>query len=240
MAKSSSTRSQSFKALGLLLMYPAPEIQEACPYALAIIEAEGLVPAERLRPLRTLAHQLANDDALDLQARYVQLFDRNRSLSLNLYEHVHGESRDRGAAMAELKGLYEAEGLDMATGELPDHLPVFLEFLSLLDVGRARMLLGEAAHVIAAIGERLKKRKSPYQAVFVALAALAASTADPKAVAALLAEPEDDPDDLEALDRAWAEEPVSFGPGEAGCPKVSDLVARPAPPTTQGANGHAF
>jgi nitrate reductase delta subunit len=232
-------RGRTFKALGLLLMYPAPEIQEACPYALGLIEAEGLVPGDRLRGLRTLANQLADDDALDLQARYVQLFDRNRSLSLNLYEHVHGESRDRGAAMAELKGLYEAEGLDLTTGELPDHLPVFLEFLSMLEIGRARRLLGEAAHVLAAIGERLKKRRSPYQSVFMALVALAASTADPKAVAALLSEPEEDPDDLEALDRAWAEEPVSFGPGEAGCPKVSDLVARPVATTQEGAGNHA-
>lgn len=234
-------KSQSFKALALFLMYPEAELQEAYPYALAVIEAEGLVARNKLGLLQTLSNSLANDDLLDLQARYIQLFDRNRSLSLNLYEHVHGESRDRGAAMVELKGLYEAEGLDLATGELPDHLPVFLEFLSTLPVDRARALLGEAVHVLAAIAERLKKRRSPYQAVFFALVSLAASVADPKAVAALMAEPEDDPDDLEALDRAWAEEPVSFGPGEAGCPKVSDMVARmgAAPATSEGGSIHA-
>ncbi len=216
---------QTFKALGLFLMYPDVELQAAYPYALAVLEAEGLVPRSRLSSLRFLANQLADDDLLDLQARYVQLFDRNRSLSLNLYEHVHGESRDRGAAMVELRELYAADGLQLATGELPDHLPVFLEFLSTLEGGRARALLGQASHVLAAIGERLKKRRSPYQAVFAALTSIADAAADPTAFAALMAEPEEDPDDLEALDRAWAEEPVTFGPGEAGCPKASDAVA---------------
>ena len=178
------------------------------------------------RRLTHLCEDLASADILDLQARYVRLFDQTRSLSLNLYEHVHGESRDRGQAMVELLKLYSAHGLELEARELPDHLPVFVEFLSVLPADQAGALLGEAAHVLEALHARLKKRRSPYAAVFEALVAKAAARADGEALAALMQEPEDDPDDLEALDRAWAEEPVTFGPGDAGCPKAAEMLAR--------------
>ena len=80
--------------------------------------------------LDRLLDELATGDLYDLQERYVLLFDRTRSLSLHLFEHVHGESRDRGQAMVDLKALYERHGLLMSSSELPDHLPLFLEFLS--------------------------------------------------------------------------------------------------------------
>lgn len=215
---------RTFKALGLLLAYPEADYREAYAAAIEVIRAEKLV--KRMGGLERLAKQLGGEDILDLQARYVALFDRGRSVSLNLYEHVHGESRDRGTAMVELKALYASHGLDLGSQELPDYLPVFLEFLSILPFEEARDLLGEAAHVIEALAERLKKRKSPYAAVLVALAGIVAQHSNAQALSALLQQPEDDPDDLEALDRAWAEEPVTFGPGEAGCPKARDLVAQ--------------
>jgi nitrate reductase delta subunit len=102
---------------------------------------------------------------------------------------------------------------------------VFLEFLSILPEAEAASLLGEAAHVIAALGERLHKRGSPYRAVFGALAALSAAPADRAALAALMAEPDDDPGDLAALDKLWAETPVTFGPGDKTCDKADALVA---------------
>lgn len=224
---------RTFKALGLLLAYPEAEYRSAYEAALAAICEERLV--RQTTGLARLAKQLAREDILDLQARYVSLFDRGRAVSLNLYEHVHGESRDRGTAMVELKALYATHGLELGAQELPDYLPVFLEFLSCLPFAQARALLGEAAHVLEALAERLKKRKSPYAAVLAALAGIVADQANAQALQSLLQQPEDDPDDLEALDRAWAEEPVTFGPGEAGCPKARDLVAQMNAPSVQGA-----
>jgi nitrate reductase delta subunit len=215
----------TYKALALFLGYPTAELQAVAAEAMAVIEREGLVPGRIVRALKTLADRLAGSDLYALQEDYVWLFDRTRSLSLNLYEHVHGESRERGQAMVALSELYRARGLELTTGELPDHLPVFLEFLSILPEAEAASLLGEAAHVVAAIGERLHKRGSPYRAVFGALAALSAAPADRAALAALMAEPDDDPGDLSALDKLWAEEPVTFGPGDKTCPKADALVA---------------
>lgn len=216
----------TFKALGLFLVYPEAELQAAYAPAVQLVAEEGLLGARALAGLRRLARQLASEDLLDLQSRYVQMFDRGRALSLNLYEHVHGESRDRGQAMAELKALYAVHGLELTARELPDHLPVFLEFLSTLPEHKAFGLLGEAGHVVAALAERLKRRKSPYAAVLAAIASLADFAAPSQALAGLMDEPEDDPDDLEALDRAWAEEPVHFGPGESGCPKTRELLSQ--------------
>jgi nitrate reductase delta subunit len=206
-----------------------------------VVEAEALVAPAIRRALGKLARELAEGDLFELQERYVWLFDRTRSLSLNLYEHVHGESRDRGPAMVALKQLYAEKGLELASGELPDYLPVFLEFLSTLPDAEAASLLGEAAHVLSALGERLHKRASPYRAVFGALSALAADPADAAALAALMQEPDDDPDDLDAMDKLWAETAVTFGPGDDGCPKADALVSamNTAPNPGRGRSGAA-
>ncbi len=217
--------SRTYKALALLLSYPEETYRHLYPAVSSVLGEEGLLGDRK--GLVRLASELASEDVLDLQSRYVQLFDRSRTLSLHLYEHVHGESRDRGQAMVELNKLYASRGMLLSAQELPDHLPVFLEFLSLLEPNEAAALLGEAAHVLTALRDRLKKRKSPYAAVFAALVDLADTSADAQALGALMAEPEDDPDDLAALDRAWAEEPVSFGPDQqSGCPKTAEMISR--------------
>lgn len=217
--------SRTYKALALLLSYPEEAYRDLYP-AVSDVLGDVRSPGDR-KGLVRLASELASEDVLDLQARYVQLFDRSRTLSLHLYEHVHGESRDRGQAMVELNKLYASRGVLLSAHELPDHLPVFLEFLSLVQANEAAALLGEAAHVLTALRDRLKKRKSPYAAVLAALIDLADTSADAQALSALMAEPEDDPDDLAALDRAWAEEPVSFGPNQqADCPKAAEMVSR--------------
>ncbi len=220
----------TYRALALLLRYPDAEVQALAPAALAAIGEEALVPAPIRRALASLAAELAGGDLYDLQERYVWLFDRTRSLSLNLYEHVHGETRERGPAMVGLLAIYRSRGLDLSASELPDHLPVFLEFLSTLGNDEAASLLGEASHVLAALGQRLHKRQSPYRAVFGALTALAGDPADADALAALMQEPDDDPGDLAAIDRLWAETAVTFGPSEVGCPKAEALVAAMRPP----------
>lgn len=215
----------TYRALALLLRYPDAGVQELAPAAIDAIEADALVPAPIRRALAKLGAELAGGDLYDLQERYVWLFDRTRSLSLNLYEHVHGETRERGPAMVGLLELYRSRGLDLSANELPDHLPVFLEFLSTLSHDEAASLLGDAAHVLAALGQRLHRRQSSYRAVFGALTALAGDPADAAALAALMQEPDDDPDDLAAIDRLWEETAVTFGPGDVGCPKAEALVA---------------
>jgi len=222
----------TYRALALMLSYPTAEIQAAAPEAIAAIRTEGLVPDPIVRSLEKLAEMLEHDDLYELQEGFVQLFDRTRSLSLNLYEHIHGESRDRGQAMAALVELYASYGLELSAKELPDHLPVFLDFLSTLPDAEAASLLGEGAHVLAALTERLYKRESPYRAVFGALSNLADAEPDTAAVAALMQEPDEDPDDLEALDKSWEETAVSFGPGEVGCPKADSILSamNAAPP----------
>ena len=214
----------TYRALALLLRYPNEEVQALAPAALAAVESEVLVPRPIRRALAKLGEELAAGDLFELQERYVWLFDRTRSLSLNLYEHVHGETRDRGPAMVALLELYRSKGLELSANELPDYLPVFLEFLSTLPDAAAASLLGEAAHVLSALGQRLHKRDSAYRAVFGALSAMAADPADAEALAALMAEPDEDPDDLEAMDRLWAETAVTFGPADVGCPKTDALV----------------
>lgn len=214
----------TYKALAVLLAYPTAEIQDLARPAIQAIEDGGMVPAQIRRSLARLADELADGDLFELQERYVWQFDRTRSLSLNLYEHVHGESRDRGQAMVALLELYRSKGVELSANELPDNLPVFLEFLSLLPEPEAASLLGEAAHVLAAMGERLHKRQSPYRAVFGALTALAGAPADAASLASLMQEPDDDPGDFETLDRLWAETAVTFGPSDVGCPKAEDLV----------------
>lgn len=223
-----------FKALSALLSYPSAELQGAVAEIGAVIEAETGIPGRVRKQLRVLLDELATGDLYDLQERYVLLFDRTRSLSLHLFEHVHGEGRDRGQAMIDLKSMYENSGLFMGAAELPDFLPMFLEFLSTLPREEARELLAQPAHIFSALAERLRKRGSAYEAVLRALAELPSVKAGHDEVARLLAEPDPDANDLAALDAAWEDEPVQFGPGAADSCKdglISRIRAgrRPAP-----------
>jgi nitrate reductase delta subunit len=215
---------KTFKVLSALLSYPTAELQQAAGELAAALDADGLVTGHVRAALQRLIDDIAGGDLYDLQERYTLLFDRTRSLSLHLFEHVHGESRDRGQAMIDLKAMYEQAGLDISASELPDFLPLFLEYLSTLPVNDACATLGQPTHILTALAERLRKRKSPYEAVLRALAALAAAKPKPEDVAILMQEPDPDPLDLAALDAAWEDEPVTFGPGATGC--KDGLVAR--------------
>jgi len=233
---------RTFKVLSLLLSYPTEAIREAAPEFRGVIESEALVPVRFRAPLFALIDEIAERDLYDLQERYVLLFDRTRSLSLHLFEHVHGESRDRGQAMVDLMALYESHGLAIGAKELPDYLPLFLEFLATCQMLEARSLLAQPLHVVTALRERLQKRKSVYTAAFRALEVLADGKAEAEPLAALLNEPEDDPNDLEALDRIWEEEVVTFGPGNnaagmiapgGACPATRATLARMDQPRVQ-------
>jgi nitrate reductase delta subunit len=213
-----------YKVLSALISYPTPELQAAAPEIAALIAADhDLLPAQRVT-LAAFAEEIEHGDLLELQSRYVDLFDRSRSLSLYLFEHIHGESRERGQAMVDLRERYRIAGLDIAANELPDFFPLFLEFLSVCPAAEARQMLGDVAHVLRAVGERLTSRDSPYGAIFAALETLAAAAPDPVLLDEMQTKAIDDPADLAALDRAWEEAEVRFGAGDAqtdGCPRVA-------------------
>lgn len=223
---------KTFQALSLLLTYPTAELQAAVPALAAVLHGEGLLGPRRMQALSVLLAELAERDLYDLQERHVLLFDRARSLSLNLFEHIHGEGRDRGGAMVDLLEMYRAGGLDLAGVELPDHLPVLLEYLSTRPPAEARSVLGDAGHILVALSERLARRAAPHAAVLDALVAIAGAETGTDAARALLDQRDDDPEDLAALDAVWAEAQVTFGPDpDAGCPVSRDILARmDAPP----------
>lgn len=233
---------RTLKSLSLILSYPTRDLQKAMPEISAVLAADSRLTAAARRSLRPLMDELAQRDIYDLEESYVALFDRSRTLSLNLFEHVHGESRDRGGAMVSLVETYREAGFEPATSELPDHLPVLLEFLATRPFAEAQTVLADAAHIVEALNARLTRRESAYAAVFAALLQLAGARADQDAVAELLEEPETDLDDLEALDAVWEESEVLFGPDpNAGCPQVRDMLSRmdvpvtPAPDRSSGA-----
>jgi nitrate reductase delta subunit len=213
---------KTLRALAALLSYPTAELVAAADEIRQALDREAVVPAPEREALHRLIDDLAAGDLYDLQERYGLLFDRTRSLSLHLFEHVHGESRDRGQAMVDLLKLYEEGGYTPTPRELPDFLPLFLEYASTLAPKAAIELIGQPANVIAALRERLAKRSSPYEAIMAALLALSRAKLDAAALATLRAEPDPEPDDLEALDAAWVEQEVTFGPGTqataSGCP----------------------
>lgn len=227
---------KTLKVLSALLSYPTPELMAAADELKAVLRAEAVLPPPHLAAVCDLADDLCTHDIYDAQERHLLLFDRTRTLSLHLFEHVHGESRDRGQAMVDLLQVYEAAGYVPTASELPDYLPLFLEFASTRAAAEALDLIGQPAHVLAALAERLGRRQSPYRAVLDALVAMTKVKLAPAQLAALRAEPEAEPDDLEALDAAWQEEEVTFGPGAATSVCGADQLAaklrqarRPAP-----------
>ncbi len=213
---------KTFKALSALLSYPDENLQTAAPELRNVIDQENLLPPDSRRLLDALIKEIATGDLYALQERYVELFDRARSLSLHLFEHVHGESRDRGQAMIDLKSLYERNGLCLSAAELPDYVPAFLEFLSTRPLTEARTMLSQPAHILTALAERLEKRCSPYAAIFQSLVALADRAPDALGVELVPEAPDADPNDFAALDAQWEEEAVSFGPGAA--PSCKDRI----------------
>jgi nitrate reductase molybdenum cofactor assembly chaperone NarJ/NarW len=221
-----SIASRSYKALGWMLTYPESGWIGAVPELVAAVAEAGLVERRHLAALRAFADHLRSLDLIDAQEQYVGLFDRSRRVSLHLFEHVHGESRDRGMAMVNLRELYTAAGLIADPNELPDFLPMYLEYLSLLAEDQARRSLGDVGPILQSIHARLVERESDYQAVFAALLDLAGLA--PAQIAGA-AEPADDTP--EALDRIWEEAAVTFGPENDptkgdGCGRASAMLER--------------
>ncbi len=217
---------KTLKVISALLSYPTSELQQAAGELKQALRAEAVLPKRHLGPVIDFIEDLARRDIIDAEERFVLLFDRTRSLSLHLFEHVHGESRDRGQAMVDLLKVYDDAGYMPTATELPDYLPLFLEFAATRAPAEALELVGQPGHVLAALRERLAKRGSSYEALFGALVALAKVRLDSAQLEALRAEPDPEPDDLEALDAAWEDEEVVFGPGAAADCNLDGLTSR--------------
>jgi len=218
---------RSLKALAALLAYPEPPLIEALGEIEDAVRLDRDLPAHVRGRLAGLIADLHRSEPIDAQERYVALFDRSRSLSLHLFEHVHGDSRERGPAMVDLLKLYNSHGLDVAASELPDYLPIYFEYASQLDQQAGVAALADVAHILAPIRDRLAKRESPYAAVFDAALAMSGATIAPLASDGVEAAD----DDLAALDRAWEEAAVTFGPENtpekaADCGRAQDILRR--------------
>lgn len=220
----------TFCILSALLRYPDGDVQAAAPQIDAALADDACLTEAQRAALAPLVGDLAAMDLLDLQERYVALFDRGRAVSLHLFEHVHGESRDRGQAMVDLRSRYEAQGLEITANELPDYLPLFLEYLSTLPPDQVLGELAQPGLILSALAQRLAERDSPYAGPLTVLAQLAGAEG-----AEFALPPADDPDDLAALDAAWEEEQIRFdapvapdGGANAGaaCPQAAAMVAR--------------
>ncbi len=195
----------TLRALAALLSYPEARLREHLPALRAALHEEMALGPAHLAELEGLIEALEQGDPLDTEAAYVDLFDRGRSTSLHLFEHVYGDSRDRGPAMVDLAQTYQQAGLLLGPGELPDYLPVVLEFASTRPAAEARAFLGEMAHILNALFQTLQRRESPYASALGALLELAGEPARP-----LPAVPE------EPLDASWDEPPVFDGCASRG------------------------
>lgn len=221
--------SLTLRALAALLAYPDAELRAFVPSIGEVLYQEKSLSAPRLAELDVLLGALARRDTLANEAEYVSLFDRGRATSLHLFEHVHGDSRDRGPAMIDLAQTYEKAGLYLAEGELPDYLPAVLEFVSTQPPSEARAFLSEMAHIFNAIFSALQKHRSPYASILGALLDLAGEKAEAVKLPA-----EDD------LDESWAEPPVfdgcsTKGQARPGQEQTIQIVRRQgATPLTQG------
>lgn len=198
---------RALKALAALLTYPESEFIEALPEVREAIAAEAAIPASEQARLAALIDELAASDIYDARENYVELFDRGSATSLHLFEHVHGNTRDRGPAMVDLNAVYERQGMRIVSSQLPDYLPAVLEFLSTRPQDEVREMLDDCGHILRALGTTLAGDGSRYAAVFGALLAITGQAPlDYSAKPVKSAPPP-------ALDDEWEETPVTFGPG---------------------------
>ena len=193
---------QILKVIGLLMEYPDELLWECKEDALALIRRDAPM-------LTDFTHNLLNAPLLDKQAEWCEVFDRGRATSLLLFEHVHAESRDRGQAMVDLMSQYEKAGLELDCRELPDYLPLYLEYLSIVTDDEAREGLQNVAPILALIGGRLKQRGVAHYQLFDALLALAGTRLSSDSVATQVSGEKRD-DSRQALDAVWEEEQVKF------------------------------
>lgn len=205
------------KVLSLLIDYPSNELFEGDTFAECkkIVAKSTLISPQVRSQIISLIDDLIEIGSLEAQSRYDGLFERGRLLSLWLFEHVHGESRDRGQAMVDLMGQYEEAGFEIGVKELPDFLPLYLEFLAyqatvIEDDIQIRMDIADVSHILALLAARLGERKSLYQGCFNALLQIAGKPLEMVSEYQEKISKEKRDDSFEALDKDWEEEVVDF------------------------------
>ncbi|MFO1311529.1 MAG: nitrate reductase molybdenum cofactor assembly chaperone [Burkholderiales bacterium] len=203
--KTDSHLPRGLRILAFLLRYPDRAMRARLPELASALDENRSIARTRRVELQRLTDRLLEDDGLDSESVYVALFDRGRATSLHLFEHVHGDSRERGPAMIDLVKTYEGAGLLLGPHEMPDYLPVFLEFVSTQPPREARASLAEIAHIVNRIFTALDQRNSAYASVFGAILELAGE----KAHAVKL--PQEEP-----LDATWDEPPAFAGCSSQG------------------------
>ena len=218
----------TLRVLAHLLRYPDAEFRSHIPEMEQALQTEAAVGKLRMAELCALLKHLQHASSLTVEADYVEMFDHGKRTSLHLFEHVHGDSRDRGPAMVDLIQTYEKGGMFLGSEELPDHLPVLLEFASTQPTDIAREFLAEFAHIVRNIFSALHARQSPYASVLAAVLELAGESAHAVPVA-----PEP------TFDESWAEPEAFGGCSTQGQAKPNEsqpihIVRKPLQPT-QGA-----
>lgn len=210
----------ALRIIARLLDYPQQDFIDHQQEVLAALAQAEELNADQQALLTGLIQQAGSRPLLDRQAEYCELFDRGRATSLLLFEHVHGESRDRGQAMVDLLAQYRADGLELNAKELPDFLPLYLEYLAQGDLARIRQGLQDIAPILALLAARLEERQSDFAPLFSLLLALSGSSANPALLQEQVAQEARD-DTPAALDAVWEEEQVAFiaqmNPGGSGC-----------------------
>jgi nitrate reductase delta subunit len=199
----------SLKIISALLEYPDQALWQAVDELNDAVNGAEELNADQRQRLVGAINWCCRRDLLDAQADYCALFDRGRATSMLLFEHVHGESRDRGQAMVDLLQQYHQAGLAIDSRELPDHLPLFLEFLSTLPTSEALGWLDDIAPILALLGARLHQRNSGYAALFDLLAELSGNAARSENLLEKVAVEARD-DTVQALDAVWEEEQIRF------------------------------
>lgn len=204
------------KVFSALLSYPRGEMRAALDELAEAVANEPALPERERVGVLALLDRYRDVDLIEWQQDYVELFDRGRHLSLHLFEHIHGESRDRGQAMVDLLRVYQTHGFELSARELPDYIPLFLEYLAQQPAGEALDLLRGALPVLNRLGARLAERNSPYAALFDALTAVAGEHPDNAALRQQVAA--EGPDEtLVRMDEIWEEEAVRFMANPGAC-----------------------
>jgi nitrate reductase delta subunit len=213
------------KLVGVLLDYPQDELWQHGDELVSAAADPGLTGTRR-QQLITFTRELLAKDPLAAQDQWLSMFDRGRSMSLLLFEHIHGESRDRGQAMVDLIEAYRKNGFELSAKELPDYLPLLLEYLDQRPVSEARDWLHHVSHIVGLLAARAGERQSPYAVLFEILVEFAEGRLDLGALRQRASEEPRD-DTPEVMDRLWEEEAVRFG-AEAPDENCSPTTRTPA------------
>ena len=203
---------KTYKILSLLLSYPSDELQKFLLEVEKELREEALLQEERISEIAKFCKRFNQIDLTNWQEEYVQLFDYSRSVSLHIFEHIKGDSRDRGQAMVNLMEFYKETGMHLTSKELPDYIPAFLEFLSTLSIPKSAELLAETVNIMDRINEALSDSNNPYSSIFKAIISLSSKQPD-KAITREMIKNEKPLD----LDAEYEEEAVTFGGAAPSC-----------------------